>query len=422
MSNGLPLARPSMVGVPNSGMANGPSGMLMPRNINSQQSMVGNFSSPNTAQNRMTQPNQQSIMGMIPNSIRPNQQPIFNGPSIYNNHRASAPIVNQQGSLMGNRPILNSNQPSGIFPIRSNIGPNIGQLNQSLLNNPPRLPNQLNNMNSIPHNSVLSHPQSQRPDWDRSSNNSLIGGYNQQPNATMTQGQMLMMNQNMNNPRNNLINGPGNPIQQFPYGLGPPGAGPNIVQGQMHGSNSILPSQPNPFQSQQQHQQNSQQSFSHSNQPNFNGNQMSSQSGILQLPSQQALLNPVGLSQVSQLNPLQQASSQHQMSHSLHHHHPSSAPPQQPPIITQTHMQDPYFHHHHSHRSSSEHQQSTPNSSLLPTSHHHVHHQMAQPNIQGQMKLSDIDFQEAFEKNRIVSSTAISRAVQDASFGKLTFY
>jgi len=45
------------------------------------------------------------------------------------------------------------------------------------------------------------------------------------------------------------------------------------------------------------------------------------------------------------------------------------------------------------------------------------HHQMQQH--QAQMKLGDIEFQEAFEKNRIVSSSAITRAVQDASVGNL---
>ncbi len=37
---------------------------------------------------------------------------------------------------------------------------------------------------------------------------------------------------------------------------------------------------------------------------------------------------------------------------------------------------------------------------------------------QQQHKMSDMEFQEAFEKNRIVSSSAITRAVQDASIGK----
>lgn len=41
------------------------------------------------------------------------------------------------------------------------------------------------------------------------------------------------------------------------------------------------------------------------------------------------------------------------------------------------------------------------------------HMQMSQQ----QLKMSDLEFQEAFEKNRIVSSSAITRAVQDASIG-----
>jgi cleavage and polyadenylation specificity factor subunit 6/7 len=46
------------------------------------------------------------------------------------------------------------------------------------------------------------------------------------------------------------------------------------------------------------------------------------------------------------------------------------------------------------------------------------HQQQLQQLQQGQLKLSDIEFQEAFEKNRIVSSSAITRALQDASIGQ----
>lgn len=45
-------------------------------------------------------------------------------------------------------------------------------------------------------------------------------------------------------------------------------------------------------------------------------------------------------------------------------------------------------------------------------------HQQLQHLQQSHIKMSDIEFQEAFEKNRIVSSSAITRALQDASIGQ----
>ena len=66
--------------------------------------------------------------------------------------------------------------------------------------------------------------------------------------------------------------------------------------------------------------------------------------------------------------------------------------------------------------------QQTPLSNMMPTVPHHQHHhqQQQQHSLPDQLSYSsgvDLEFQEALEKNRIVSSSAISRAVQDASLG-----
>jgi hypothetical protein len=82
---------------------------------------------------------------------------------------------------------------------------------------------------------------------------------------------------------------------------------------------------------------------------------------------------------------------------------------------TVSNMQDPYYHHHRSENQTQQGQHVQPPHNLMQQS-------QQQQQQTSHLKLSELEFQEAFEKNRIVSSSAITRAVQDASIGKYKYY
>ena len=82
-------------------------------------------------------------------------------------------------------------------------------------------------------------------------------------------------------------------------------------------------------------------------------------------------------------------------------------------LITAT-SGDPYSTYHRTNSANS----------LLDHHHHHHHHQPQQQqphHLQPHLKINEIEFQEALEKNRIISGSAISRAVQDATIGLFLF-
>lgn len=171
-----------------------------------------------------------------------------------------------------------------------------------------------------------------------------------------------------------------------------PGGNPALSNPQQNG---ILPNPPHPhsFQNQQgmQSQSNNYQHPHSNQQPNsFNS----------PLNQQQSLMNP-------QANP-------HMMNSNLPGQMGNVMPPHQPHLGQMNpsgvnsmppHQQhDLYF------------RQGQDSSATSPGMNQHMgqHMQMSQQ----QMKMSDLEFQEAYEKNRIVSSSAITRAVQDASIGQ----
>lgn len=345
--------------------------------------LVGNYQPRNGQQNNMNN-GQQSIMGN-PNMINNTSRPNFNGNSFNNSNSSNQRPgfnPNNQSSLLGNRPALVPT-PNGLLPMRPGINPalvgNNGPIGQGvgLLNN-PRMGN-MNNQSNLP---------GMQRDWDRSPStgpiNSQFNNLPHQQNGSIQQNPMLLMNQNQNSHRM------GQGSNSFPYNNNNPGiGGPSPPQ------NGILPNPPHPFQGNQPNQTQNQPNFQHphSSQHNFNP-QMNQQSPLMnnQMQGQHLMSNGSitgivpGMPQQSHLGGMP---NQNQMS-----------------LIQQ---ENNYQHT----RSGSDYQQQQQGQSPLLG-----HQQQLQQLQQNQLKLSDIEFQEAFEKNRIVSSSAITRALQDASIGQ----
>lgn len=335
-----------------------------------QTSLVGNY--PN--QIRMPSNNMMSNPQMnrqFPNST--------NGPNMYNNNstqQQQRPLLNQQQqqtSLLGNRPPLIPNQPL----LRSTNLPTQAPVNQmGLLNNPPRMP--LNNPNMM-----------QRQDW---MNNSSM---NQQSNGILpTNPQMMMLNQQRLQTQSMPITPttPNNNQSQFQF---------NALN-----QNGLLSNQSFQAQSlsaqQQQQQQQPQAAFNQMMHPNFSNQTMSTNHQLLnQNPLQmQSHMNHSSHSATSLL-PQQQAQPQ-TIASDMHHLNP--------------HMHDSYSYQRTNSGNSLMDPQLMPQMHPTPTSHHTHHSHQS-----NQSKLSEIEFQEALEKNRIVSGSALARAVQDASIGKIKF-
>lgn len=85
---------------------------------------------------------------------------------------------------------------------------------------------------------------------------------------------------------------------------------------------------------------------------------------------------------------------------------PMQNPGQQMNPMMNPHMQDPYAYR----------QPSAPTSQMIPPGMAPSHMPIGSSAPLGP-KISDVEFQETLEKNRIISSSAISRAVQDAAIG-----
>ena len=322
--------------------------------------IVGNYPS-NNYQSRASQ--QQSIMGMgSMNQIRqPNQNSNQFNNGVYSTNRAN---LGQHGSIMGSRPPLVPNQPNGLMPMRPGMNPNIPQSNNSnmsLLNN-PRMPQ-----------SMQPNSLNQRNDWD-SRNPSMSSSYNtvngpSGPGMNMlSSNPMMMMSNQAQNQRNQLPTTQGNPIQQFNYGNGPnnPQMGPQTQNGLLN-----QPQMSHPYQTQQP------------------GGFQSGYAPNGQPTAAQMLGQNVGMNSM-QMQPTQT----HLQSQpgSIHSHQ------QQP------HLQDQYYR-----QSSLDH--ANPSSQIMPP-------HLSQSSSSA-LKMSDMEFQEALEKNRIVQSSAINRAVQDASIGRI---
>ena len=354
-----------------------------------QPGLVGSY--PNQLP-RMPQ-QQQSIMGMaganlIPNALRPNQ--MFNGQAGIYNRGNNPGGMGQQTSLMGNRPPSVPSQSPGMIQMRPNMSQSMigngGPIGQGvgLLNN-PRLPHTNPNM-----------PGNPRQDWDRSNGSMVGGGFNPaqaNPNSMPT-NQMILMNQ-QNNQRQMTPMNPGNGMQQqqqqsfgFPNGTG------GVPGSQLVNQNGLIQNQANPYQGQQQQSQQPHFHHPHSTQAGHGFNQQQQQMPMMhqQLQQSQHMMGN---------GPLNSLSSQPAQQTHLNQLQQQQAASGQIGGIQQ--QLDPYYHHH---RSNSESQQA-------PLIQHHS----LQPQISSHVKLSDIEFQEAYEKNRIVSSSAITRAVQDASMG-----
>jgi hypothetical protein len=439
-------------------MGNSISGMPSRGNImpNSPAGLVGNH--PNQQQRfgmhpqqHMHQHQQASLInstgGIVQSSIRPNQN-IYNGQGIFNSQRGSmtgGSMLNNQSSLMGNRPPMlpsGSSNSQGLIQMRPAMS-TTQMINQNQMGNPAGLVNAqnrmtggvpLNNLAQQPNVSAMMHQQSQaqqRQEWDRTNINQshpMINNYGGAaaiatpagPTGIIPNNSVMSMNPVAAavNQRNNSImptGAPGTPIhhQQFQYGIG---MHQNPVASGAATANGLIP-QGQPHQSvggygagllQQPHQQ----------QPAYQpsaGFNSPTPTGILPAPQQ-----PQSAQQQQISHHMLGPGSSIQMPPGSASHQPLGSATAQ-----QHHMQDAYYrssmgvsdahHHHHTHQSPN----MTPQMMSAVPIHSHPHHQQqAQSQQLNSIKLSELEFQEALEKNRIVSSTAISRAVQDASVGQ----
>lgn len=268
----------------------------------------------------------------------------------------------------GQRPLMMNQQQTSIMgsrpPLGSQNGPGLLPLQRPGLNSAPGL---LNNPNRLGNNQ-------QRNDWDRSMNS-----YNA-PAANGLMGSMMS--------RNSLTSAP-----NTPYGFTPnQNVGNGLIDQPPQATNPL-----NPYANQTVPggaYQHGQSSFSNST-SNAPG------AGILQSSSHL----PHG-------HHLQQQ----QQSHLMGGLNANPAGAQLPLPLVPTaqqqhahHLNDPYY------RQNSQ----TGSAAGQMLGHVPLAQAAAAHHPQLVSKISDLEFQEALEKNRIISSTAISRAVQDASTGNI---
>ena len=338
---------------------NGPSSGMQNRNnmppyqTNNSMNMPSNGMNSNTSS---MPPRHMSNQG--PNNMYNN-----NNNNQYSNQRNMP--SNQGMNNQGARPPFNSNAQPGMGPMRSNVGM---PLNNGLLNNPNRM------QSNIPPNSNTMNTS--RPDWDRNNgNNPMMNTYGNQ-NGILPNPNSMMMNQGQTRVASGMNQmGAGMPPQntstgQYNY-VGIPGQ-----QNMNPMTNGLLPQ---PISSQY-----AQQGMVHSHSqvnPNFGYNQVPNQNALL---PQNPMMQPIGGPKPAGQIPMQ-------------------AVQQQMPMMPN--QQQPYYG-----------MQQQPPSNIVG-SNSGTHLLPNQGGISLPVKMNDVEFQEILEKNRIISSTAISRAVQDASNG-----
>jgi len=421
-------------------------------------SLVGNYSLTGVNQsinnsNQLRMPLAQQQMGMMPNSSISSTSLINNSRQFNNNNNLSSSssanslsqynnqrpmLPNQQTSLLGNRPPLLSSQPM-IRPSLVNQQQQPQQLqpqqshgmNQmSLLNNPriPPLNVQQQQQQQQQHNQPNSMQLTRQDSWDNRMNNSFNNNVNP----------MLIMNNQRNNPTQHQQMPPITPTLNTPQGVNSQFSYSSVNNNNINNngnSNGILPINMNNANNQAL-LPNSFQSFQASSlhqQPNvYNPSQQQQQQlqpGMSPHLNHHLTHHNPALSSMSQTFN-SQPSDTHLSSHHLNnHHHPHSLnnntapsnPMQSTPVglsssssssLIGTTSNDPYSTYHRTNSSNS-----------LLDHHHHQHQQQQQLHLQQpqHLKINEIEFQEALEKNRIISGSAISRAVQDATIGLFLF-
>jgi hypothetical protein len=246
-------------------------------------------------------------------------------------------------------------------------------------------------------------------------------GSNPNLSATNPAGLLPMNRQPVNNSSGpGLLNNPTRmPTMQNQYYNNTPTSNPqmNMMMNHRPGGGLVNPTNPNTANANLQQQFNymMQQPNQPTQQPpgaQINGlspyAQQQSQNPGMPQPQPQPYGQPYG--QPAGMMPTQTQPSQQVMTQQ----HPSQLANNQPNLIPShlSHLQDPY--------SSYRNVDMTGHLSALNTHPHysHPHHPMSTGPATNSLKMNDLEFQEALEKNRIVSSTAISRAVQDASMGQ----
>ena len=353
----LPLVR-------SNNLINNPNAGIRPP-VNS--SLVGQYNPRNNNNNNVNSA-QSSLMGGGPPGIIPNPSNVIrnNQNQQQNNIYSKSNIQNgQHNSIMGKRPpgpgMINSNpnlsatNPNGLLPMNHRQPVN-NSSGPGLLNNPTRMPMQNQYYNN---NTATSNPQMNMMMNHRPNPGGLVNPTT--PNAP---------NPNLQQQYNYMMQQPNQPSQQPPVS-------------QMNGLSPYA---------QQQSQQNP---------------------GIPQPQQQQPYGQPYG-QQAQGMMPAQVQPQPPQPV--MTQQHPSQLANTQPNLMPThlSHLQDPYSSYRNVEMAG--HLSGHNTHPHYPIAHHHQ--MQAGPPGANSLKMNDLEFQEALEKNRIVSSTAISRAVQDASMGQ----
>ncbi len=335
-------------------------------------------------------------------------------------------LINNQNSTI--RPSVNSSLVGQYNP-RNNNNNNANAAQSSLMGGGPPgiIPNPstvIRNNQNQQQNNIYSKSNIQN-----GQQNSIMGkrppvpgmiGSNPNLSTTNPAGLLPMNRQPVNNSSGpGLLNNPTRiPPMQNQYYNNTPTSNPqmNMMMNHRPGAgivNQTTPNAPNPNM-QQQFNYMMQQQNQPAQQPTsaqMNGlpqyAQQQSQNPVMPQPQPQPYGQPYG--QPAGMMPTQTQPTQPIMPQQ----HPSQLANTQPNLIPShlSHLQDPY--------SSYRNVDMTGHLSAHNTHPHYPHpHQMATVPPNNPLKMNDLEFQEALEKNRIVSSTAISRAVQDASMGQ----
>jgi hypothetical protein len=368
----------------------------------------------------------------------PGSRPSF-GNNLPNNNNNMAP---RPGNMSGMNPNMNL-RPQ----LNNNSMANNNTYQQRPYNN-NMLPNQINNTNASLNLSTRSL-QNQNSYPNQYISNNVANNY--QRGVGMPQMNGMPQNQQLNRPQFNP-NGPMIPMRNNPQQpnnsalLNNPRMPLNSSNPQMMNSyptqNGLLPVNNTSMQQQQQRGNSIVQQQPTNVQPGYNqygansSNMMQSGSSLLPHPANSyipAQTNPnvayQGYNQqqpttatlggqspllpTTNMNMMPGQQSLKPMASHPHHQHPQmGVNPMQPmmpgqqALQQQVYAQDPY---------STYRQQNPPATASMQQQQQHLQSGSLQ-----HTNLSDIEFQEILEKNRIISGSAISRAVQDASNGKFT--
>ncbi len=348
-------------------MNNSPAGLLgqAPRLTNQQpnNNMLQGQSRPGLVGNyqpRMPNAPNQSILGINnPNNINQNTRPNFNNnPNGFNNNNNNNTNrnINNSSGLNNQGGSLMGNRPAVVNPNPNGLIPmQRPGINPALVGNNGPIGQGVGLLNNprIPH----SIGGAANINMNNNNNNNPNAGIQRQEWDTRNnQGQFNGSVVSSNNQANQmmLINQQANTrIATNSYSYG---AG---VSPAMNQQNGILPNPPHPFQQQTQQQQ-----------------------------------PPIQMQQQQQIQP------------NFQHPHASQQGYSQTGMMANGMIGGMISHQAYS-QDQGYYQRLQTESGIVGSQHHH----------QMQMKMSDLEFQEAFEKNRIVSSSAITRALQDASIG-----